>query len=61
MGKSKNAADFSIFQPTLEKIVNYKKKFIKRLETTRIAGYDVLLDDFEKGFKAKTMTASFPN
>ncbi len=57
--KAKNAADFSIFQPTLEKIVNYKKKFIKRLETTRIAGYDVLLDDFEKGFKAKNYDRFF--
>jgi carboxypeptidase Taq len=57
--KAKNAADFSLFQPTLEKIVAFRKKFIKYLETKKLKGYDVLLDDFEKGYKTKDYDAFF--
>lgn len=57
--KAKKAADFSIFQPTLEKIVDFKKKYIKRISTKKLFGYDVLLDEFERGYKTKNYDRFF--
>ncbi|MBU1141753.1 MAG: carboxypeptidase M32 [Firmicutes bacterium] len=42
--------DFEMFAPTLEKIVEFNKKFVKYLETPEMKGYDVLLDIYEEGF-----------
>lgn len=48
--EAKNKSDFSIFQPYLEKIVEYKRKEVKYLETEQLKGYDVLLNMFERGY-----------
>lgn len=45
--------DFAAFQPTLEKIVDYLRKFVKYLETDSLKGYDVLLDMYEEGMGTK--------
>lgn len=45
--------DFASFQPTLEKIVEYLRKFVKYLETDTLKGYDVLLDMYEEGMGMK--------
>lgn len=46
--KTKN--DFEMFKPSLEEIISYGKKFAKYLETEKLKGYDLLLDDFEPEF-----------
>jgi len=45
--RSKN--DFEAFRPTLEKVVEFSRKYAKYLETDTLKGYDVLLDDYETG------------
>jgi carboxypeptidase Taq len=51
--KAKNENNFDMYAPTLEKIVEFKKKQVKYLETPELKGYDILLDDFEEGFTVK--------
>ncbi|MCK9536616.1 MAG: carboxypeptidase M32 [Bacilli bacterium] len=51
--QAKKTADFSLFQPTLEKIVDYTKRYIKYVETKKNQGYDILLDEYERGYKTK--------
>jgi carboxypeptidase Taq len=48
--KAKDNNDFSMFEPTLEKIVEFNRKFVKYLETPELKGYDILLDMYEEGF-----------
>lgn len=48
--EAKHKNDFNIFMPYLEKIVAYKRKEVKYLETEQLKGYDVLLNMFEKGY-----------
>ena len=43
--------DFAKAMPYFEKIIAYRKKYVKWLETNQLKGYDVLLDDFERGMK----------
>ncbi|QWB96461.1 carboxypeptidase M32 [Mycoplasmatota bacterium] len=49
--KTKN--DFSIYAPTLKKIIDANRKLVKYLETDDLKGYDVLLDMYEDGFGIK--------
>lgn len=51
--KAKKENDFSIFESTLEEIINYKKKYIKYLQTKDLKGYDVLLNDYHEGLKVE--------
>jgi len=51
--KAKKENNFLFFLPTLEKIVNYNKQFIKYQETKSLKGYDVLLNRYVNGFKIK--------
>lgn len=51
--KAKNEDNFEAFAPTLEKIVEFGKKFVKYLETDELKGYDILLDMYEEGFGVK--------
>ena len=51
--EAKKKSDYSIFKPTLEKIINFKRKQIKYLETEELKGYDILLDYYEPGFTTK--------
>lgn len=48
--KAKNANDFAMYQPTLERIFAFNRKLVKYLETDELKGYDILLDMFEEGF-----------
>jgi len=43
--------DFEAFRPTLEKIIEFSKKYISYLQTDELKGYDVLLDEYERGMK----------
>jgi carboxypeptidase Taq len=47
--KAKRGNDYEIFRPTLEKIVDFNRKYIKYVETDKLKGYDILLDEYEKG------------
>lgn len=51
IAKSRN--DFAIFAPRLKAIIEWENKYIKYLETPTLKGYDVLLNDYEKGFSTK--------
>jgi len=51
--EAKHENDFSIFEPCLTKIIEYKKKEVKYLETEELKGYDVLLNMFERGYTQK--------
>jgi carboxypeptidase Taq len=51
--------DFLAFQPTLEKIVEYLRKFVKYFETDTLKGYDVLLDMYEEGMGINEYDAFF--
>ena len=49
--KAKENNDFDAFAPTLQKILNYKKKFAAyRKKEDGKSAYDILLGDFEAGF-----------
>lgn len=45
--------DFNKFYPILSQIIEWQKKYIKYLETEELNGYNVLLNDYEKGFTKK--------
>jgi len=51
--KAKRASDFKLFEPTLKKILDFNRKYVKYVETKKLKGYDVLLDEFEKGMTSK--------
>lgn len=51
--KAKKENDFTIFEPTLEKIINNKKKYIEYQQTDELKGYDVLLNDYHEGMTTK--------
>lgn len=51
--KAKNENNYELYEPTLEKIVEYKKNQVKYLATKELQGYDILLDIFEEGFTTK--------
>jgi carboxypeptidase Taq len=56
--KAKNANDFSIFKPHLEKMVDYKKKFVEYL-SYKENKYDTLLDMYEPGITVKKLDEVF--
>lgn len=45
--------NYALFAPVLAQIINWQKKYIQYLETDTLKGYDVLLNDYEKGFTKK--------
>lgn len=56
--KAKNAADFSLFQPYLEKIVEYNRRFAGYYNPD-LAPYDALLNEYEEGMTMETLDAFF--
>lgn len=42
--------NYELFKPVLEQIINWQRKYISYLETEELKGYNVLLNDYEKGF-----------
>ena len=47
--EAKRTNDFEKALPYYQKIIDYRKKYVKWLETPTLSGYNLLLDDFEKG------------
>ena len=45
--------NYELFKPVLEQIINWQRKYISYLETEELKGYNVLLNDYEKGFTMK--------
>lgn len=45
--QAKNKNDFNLFKPTLKKIIDFNRKFIKYQETEDEKGYNILLDLYE--------------
>ncbi len=56
--KAKTEDDFSLFQPYLEKIVDYNRKFAGYYNP-ELAPYDALLNEFEEGLNTETLDAFF--
>ena len=56
--KAKNADDFSVFQPYLEKIVEYNRKFAGYYHA-ELAPYDALLNEYEEGMTMETLDTFF--
>ena len=56
--KAKKADDFSIFQPYLEKIVSYQKKFAGYYNPN-VPAYDALLNEYEEGMTMEVLDAFF--
>lgn len=47
--EAKNTADFSLVKASLGKILSYKLDYVKWQQTDELKGYDVLLDEYERG------------
>lgn len=56
---AKKEKDFEKFAPTLKKLVEYTKKFASYRAKEGQKLYDVLLDDYEKGFDMETLDQFF--
>ena len=50
---AKQSNDFSKFQDTLEKIVAYERRYVNYLKSDKLSGYDILLDEYERGMTSK--------
>lgn len=57
--RAREAKDFTIFQPSLEKIVNYLKMFIPLWKKEEKTTYDVLLDQYEPGMTTEILDQVF--
>ena len=51
--KAKTESDYSVFEPYMDKIVKYLRKYVKWVGRDGKEGYDVLLDKYEPGYTAK--------
>ena len=56
--KAKNTGDFSVFQPDLEKIVEFQKKFAGYYNSS-VPAYDALLNEYEEGMTMKVLDTFF--
>lgn len=56
--KAKNTDDFSLFQPYLEKIIEYNRKFAGYYNPT-LKPYDALLNEYEEGMTMEVLDAFF--
>jgi len=56
--KAKAASDFTIFQPYLEKIVEFQKKFAGYYNAD-LPAYDALLNEYEEGMTTEVLDAFF--
>jgi len=56
--KAKNENDFSLFRPSLEKIVEFNRKFAGYYNPN-IAPYDALLNEYEEGMTMEVLDAFF--
>ena len=51
--KAKNNNDFESFRPTMEKIVEYWRKYLEWQESDEYKGFDILLEEHEKDYTSK--------
>ena len=56
--KAKSSSDFSLFQPYLEKIVGYQKKFAGYYNPD-VPAYDALLNEYEEGMTMEVLDVFF--
>lgn len=56
---AKKAKDFDAFAPTLKKIISYQKKFAGYQAKDGQRMYDVMLDNYEKGFSVEKLDEFF--
>lgn len=56
--QAKQQADFSLFAPHLEKLIDYASRFARYYDSERPL-YDVLLDDYEKGLSTQALDHFF--
>lgn len=45
--------NYELFKPYLEKIISFNRNYVKYLETDKMKGYDILLDEYEEGSNVK--------
>ena len=57
--KAKQEQDFDAFAPTLKKVIDYHKKFAGYRKKNGKKLYDVMLDDYEKGFSMENLDEFF--
>ena len=57
--KAKNSNDYSIFEPYLEKLIDYNKRFAAYRANDGQKLYDVLLNDYEEGFTSEKLDEFF--
>ncbi|MCC7668872.1 MULTISPECIES: carboxypeptidase M32 [Leuconostoc] len=57
--QAREANDYKIFQPYLEKIIGYLKQFIPLWQTNEVTPYDVLLNQYEPGLTVAKLDAVF--
>ncbi|MCC2878906.1 carboxypeptidase M32 [Lachnoclostridium pacaense] len=57
--KAKKDQDFEAFAPTLEKVIGFQKKFAGYRAKDGKKLYDVMLDDYEKGFSMENLDEFF--
>ncbi len=57
--KAKKDEDFDSFAPTLEKVIGFKRKFASYRKKEGQKLYDVLLDEYEKGFNMELLDEFF--
>lgn len=57
--KAKQEQDFDAFAPTLKKVIDYQKKFAGYRKKNGKKLYDVMLDDYEKGFSMENLDEFF--
>ena len=51
--------DFEAFAPTLEKVIGFQKKFAGYRAKDGKKTYDIMLDDYEKGFSMENLDEFF--
>ena len=57
--RAKKDQDFEAFAPTLEKVIGFQKKFAGYRAKDGKKLYDVMLDDYEKGFSMENLDRFF--
>lgn len=57
--QAREANDYTIFQPYVEKIIAYLKQFIPLWQTNEATPYDVLLNQYEPGLNVAKLDAVF--
>ena len=57
--RAKKDQDFEAFAPTLEKVIGFQKKFADYRAKDGKKTYDIMLDDYEKGFSMETLDEFF--